>query len=333
MNWVVYALLALNLGLLTWNLHTRAATGAMPAPQSGEQTSGAVNQLPLLTELDKDALRLRVTATVAATPPSQASTAGNAAALTAAVAPASTTAGADSSATPLVTNVSAVLQPNPAIAGSTDAEGTDAVVNAVVSRACLTLGPLGAEAPVADIRTWLQQAGAAVDVRIDERREVALYWVYFPPRITRKIAVVEVERLRAEGVTDVIVVPKGDMTNAISLGVFSRTDSRDRRVKEMKQRGYQPAVAPRYRVKRATWIDVSALAGALLDEELQSRWPAVEIQRKPCGGESIIDKQNAPEPIAVGPVPSYNASPPAPHRPYFSGSDASRSSGSADASP
>jgi hypothetical protein len=109
------------------------------------------------------------------------------------------------------------------------------------------------------------------------------------------------------------------MANAVSLGVFSRTDSRDRRVREMNQRGYQPAVAPRYRVKRASWVDVNIAANTLTTESIKARWPDVEVNPKPCP----VSATDANSAIAVGQAASYNASPPAPRRFFFSGSDAS----------
>jgi len=44
--------------------------------------------------------------------------------------------------------------------------------------------------------------------------------------------------MRAQGIEDIIVVPKGDMANAISLGVYSRTEFRDRRLKELNAKGH-----------------------------------------------------------------------------------------------
>ena len=344
MTWVVYVLLALNLALLTWNLQTgtvETTTSALAVPAPGE-----ADQLPLLTELSADALRPRVTAlaSVVDNRESVVSEAnGNSGQTASGGTSVATSSGdeakaggsgdtkADREGESLT--VDAAQDNQPRSQGATD----DTVVAAAVARppahACLTLGPLAADAPVQEMSRWLTQAGATVDVRTDERREVALYWVYFPPRASRDLAVAEVERLRGEGVTDVIAVPKGDMANAVSLGVFSRTDSRDRRVREMNQRGYQPSVSPRYRVKRASWVDVSARADRLTKSIIQARWPDVEISPKPCATAAVADAQrvadqaapkaNSNSAIAVGQGASYNANPSPPRRFFFSGSEAS----------
>lgn len=342
MTWVVYLLLALNLGWLTWNLQMRSATLAAPTTLVLAPVVGGVEQLPLLTELNADTLRLRVSATNvrtgAAVPVVSPSLEIKASAVTSESAVATVTS--DRQTSSVTGGSSATVADNSALASTarggvaeaSDTAPSEATVTSAVPRACLTLGPLSADAPLEDMRAWLQRAGATVDVRSDERREVALYWVYFPLRTSREKAVAEVERLRGEGITDVIAVPKGDMANAISLGVFSITDSRDRRVKEMNQRGYQPSVAPRYRVKRATWVDLSAPLGILPEQNIRSRWPEVELRQQPCSAEPVALDEKAAEPIAVGQAPSYNAHPAEPRRFHFSGSEASRSSVTADAS-
>jgi hypothetical protein len=310
----------------------RSVTVAVPTPRAFAQAPVTVNQLPLLAELNDDAVRLRVTAANVATDTTAAgvrpaSSADDANAVESA--PATKLTKQEEST---VSTSDALTAPIVAIDPSKQSGDKDTIVKVAASRVCLTLGPLSANAAVAQMRTWFEQGQASVDVHTDERREVAMHWVYFPPRGTRAVAVTEVERLRKEGVTDVIAVPKGDMANAISLGVFSRIESRDRRLKEMNQRGYQPSVAPRYGAKRATWVDVSAPSGALSDETVRARWPAVEVRRTPCGDEPVAVKQGVIIPIAVGPAASYNAPPSAPHRFHFSGTDTSRSSAATDAS-
>lgn len=352
MTWVVYVLLALNLALLTWNLQTGTVeTTTLATPVAGE-----ADPLPLLTELNADALRPRVTALASAVDNRETMDSGQVAdseplgsigASTGAPVGASSGSESDQINTNGVTAGGAEASSAVAAAegaaqdkmllspGSDSSAATAESMTAEPAlRACLTLGPLTADAPVQEMSRWLVQAGATVDVRTDERREEALYWVFFPPRTSRALAVVEVERLRGEGVTDVIAVPKGDMANAISLGVFSRTDSRDRRVREMNQRGYQPSVSPRYRVKRASWIDVSAVANRLTTSTIQARWPDVEISPKPCASAAVADAKVAArqasaeaklnQAIAVEQGTSYNTRPPASRRFLFSGSDAPR---------
>ncbi len=320
MKWVVYALLAANLALLTWNLVDHGAAPAAsigkstPAPEAG--TAEGERHLTLLSELREDSLRLRAQAALESVPAeSDEGAAADASAETSARAGAPEEPDRPPDRTPPVTppqgdRPATPLRPTPRI--PSDAPATAAAP----SKACLTLGPVPDDAPVEDIQAWLEGRGAQVDVRTDERREVALYWIYFPPKPDRAEAVAQVERMRAEGISDVLVVPKGDQAGAISLGVFSRPETRDRRLRELNGKGYQPSIAPRYRTKLATWVDVTVEAGALAEADVAERWPELEVTRKPCGGGQIAG--------AVG--GSYNPGdgPPGARRFFFSGQGSSR---------
>lgn len=281
MRWVVYTLLAVNLALLTWNLHTHGGASradSSPAPAPVEPPDDPA-ELPLLAEIDRSALRPRATAPpVAGSPanpdPESPPTAS-------AESPPDATAQRSSPPPTSSATEPATAGPAPDDPART-ADTATSPAAASPPRTCLTIGPLDADADLGALQIWLEEQGAKVDVRRDERREVALYWVYFPPRASREQAVAEVLELRNRGIDDIIVVPKGDMANAISLGVFSRPENRDRRLRELNDKGYQPSIGPRYRTKVATWIDLAAPAGDLDEQAITARWPEIEVASKPC---------------------------------------------------
>jgi hypothetical protein len=148
---------------------------------------------------------------------------------------------------------------------------------------CFAVGPFSTgDTNRTSVQAWLEKQGATVSTRQDERREVALYWVYFPPAASRGAAIAKVEQLRQKGVRDVLVVPKGDMANAISLGVFSKSISRDRRLVELRQKGYQPKVADRYRTVKADWLDVSVSDPDFLSSDFSNEFPTLELKKRSC---------------------------------------------------
>lgn len=150
-------------------------------------------------------------------------------------------------------------------------------------RNCYSIGPLKDDAQVAAIRTWLVAMGGDPLVRVDERREPERYWVYFPPLESRETAVQEVERMRSQGIDDVIVVFSGDMENAISLGVFSQRSSLERRLKELRGLGYDPLILTRYGSEKLSWIDVSFEEGAgLTESEVAARFPEAQLSEANC---------------------------------------------------
>lgn len=158
----------------------------------------------------------------------------------------------------------------------------------IPNQKCYSIGPLEDDAQIAAMRTWLVALGGNPVLRVDERRELERYWVYFPPAQSQEEALQKVERMRSEGIEDVIAVPKGDMTNAISLGVFSQRISLERRLQELKKLGYEPSIMPRYRTEEASWFDVSFEQGDRLSQsELSARFPDAELSDASCASPEI----------------------------------------------
>ncbi len=154
---------------------------------------------------------------------------------------------------------------------------------AITVQNCYSVGPLEEDTQIAAIRDWLVAMGGDPVLRLDERRELERYWVYFPPLPSQEEAVREVERMRAQGIEDVIAVTKGDMANSISLGVFSRRRSLERRLQELEALGYDPLVMPRYSTEKVSWFDVRFEQGErLTPNDLGARFPDVELSKANC---------------------------------------------------
>jgi hypothetical protein len=158
-----------------------------------------------------------------------------------------------------------------------------ATTAAIPVQNCYSVGPLEEETQVAAVRAWLLAIGGDPVLRLDERRELERYWVYFPPLPSQEQAVQEVERMRAQGIEDVIAVTKGDTANAISLGVFSQRGSLERRLQELRALGYDPLVMPRYSTEKVSWFDVRFEQGeSLTPNDLGARFPEVELHKANC---------------------------------------------------
>ena len=210
----------------------------------------------------------------------------------------------------------------PLAAGTADATPAIADADRAARRAnCYSVGPLQDQLATDKVRGWLTEHQAQIVVREDERRETARYWVYFPPLKSRAAAVKRVKAMRAVGISDVIIIPRGDMSNAISLGVYTRKSSVDRRLAQLQAKGYQPSVVPRYRTVKATWVDV-LLTGQQAQIDMDAfiaAFPNLGVSRRHC---------NAAQ-IAKAPKSPYN-----PRRPkrqyYFSGPETSPGSDAQD---
>ena len=150
---------------------------------------------------------------------------------------------------------------------------------------CSTFGPLPSEARLQPLRAWLSSQGARISPGRDERREVTLYWVYLPPHSSRAGAEERILQLRSDGIEDIHLIARGNMANAISLGMYRRRDSLQRRFENLRAKGYDPVVAPRLRAERGIWLDVLWPAGMEIPErQLRRRFSSIAYTHVPCAG-------------------------------------------------
>ncbi|WNO09688.1 SPOR domain-containing protein [Teredinibacter sp. KSP-S5-2] len=79
------------------------------------------------------------------------------------------------------------------------------------------------------------------------------YWVYLEPEATRKEAYRRLSEIQARGV-DSYVIPKGELENGISLGVYSKESLAQDRFKKMKALGLEPKFKTIERTQREFWV-------------------------------------------------------------------------------
>ncbi|GAB1259183.1 SPOR domain-containing protein [Aurantivibrio plasticivorans] len=92
------------------------------------------------------------------------------------------------------------------------------------------------------------------------------YWVYLPAQDTRKQAYETLRELQAKGV-DSYVIPKGELENGISFGMFSKVELAQQRLKEMREDGYPAELKEVARSYREVWVVVQPGIAKNLDEE------------------------------------------------------------------
>lgn len=79
------------------------------------------------------------------------------------------------------------------------------------------------------------------------------YWVYLTPSSTRKEALQRLGALQSQGV-DSYVIPKGELENGISLGMFSQKSLADSRITAMRKLGLQPLLEEVERTENERWV-------------------------------------------------------------------------------
>nr|VFJ53620.1 MAG: hypothetical protein BECKDK2373C_GA0170839_10401 [Candidatus Kentron sp. DK]VFJ57410.1 MAG: hypothetical protein BECKDK2373B_GA0170837_10667 [Candidatus Kentron sp. DK] len=181
------------------------------------------------------------------------------------------------------TNPTAASKPRPApVTGSNKAP-----LPAVPPRVCYRLGPFPGKdvkkTQIDAVRTWLDARRISVKLHRNQRREVRLHWVYLPPFKTIDEAKKQAARMKKKGVRDIFLLRRGDMKNAISLGVFSQRASMGKRLDELKRRGFAATVGSRYGTKKATWFTVAPPAGATFPKsDFSRRFPSLEVAAEDC---------------------------------------------------
>lgn len=130
---------------------------------------------------------------------------------------------------------------------------------------CLTIGPFDPVIGILELKEWLLSHEVPFRKRIEEKRIKERYWVYLEPQgeDEAKAQLVELEN---KGLTDYYMIKKGDMKNAISLGLFSSQKTVNRRLVELKGEGYNPVVVPQHKITKIMWLGVQIIEGLTLPE-------------------------------------------------------------------
>jgi len=146
----------------------------------------------------------------------------------------------------------------------------------VISELCTMLGPFD-EVLKAE---YVVEALASLEVLGTlERLEIPGepgYWVFLSPLPSRKEALRKLHELQAKGV-DSYVIPKGDIVNGISFGMYSRSGSAEIRLAEVKKFGYEAEIKEVPRSYEELWVVVQPTESIKLDTE---SWQNFLFERK-----------------------------------------------------
>ena len=139
---------------------------------------------------------------------------------------------------------------------------------------CFTYGPFPEGRQKDELLAWFEQRRVPVRQRLESDAENELFWVYLAPGASRDSAMEALEDLKRKGVTDYRLIERGDMQNAISLGLFSTQASVNRRLNELKDKGYQAIVVPHRGSRVVYWVDVRLSAADDVLNALIRDYPA-----------------------------------------------------------
>lgn len=152
---------------------------------------------------------------------------------------------------------------------------------------CTLVGPFSELVVAENVVENLQALEISLSLRNIEVPEGSSYWVYLPPEESRKTALRKLRELQAKGI-DSYVIPKGDLANGISFGMFSRKILADRRLEDMNSQGYGAKLHEVKRSHSEVWVMLEAGESEKVSEEfwqkLAEREESLERRENFCLG-------------------------------------------------
>ena len=139
---------------------------------------------------------------------------------------------------------------------------------------CFSYGPFPANEQAKNLKQWFEQKEILVNQRTDNEHAKQLFWIYLAPQKSRENAIAAIEDLKSKGIKDYRLISSGDLRNAISLGLFSTQVIVNKRLNELKSKGYQPIVVPYHNAKVVYWVDVKLMGQQNLLNDLFTEYPS-----------------------------------------------------------
>lgn len=139
---------------------------------------------------------------------------------------------------------------------------------------CYRYGPIPNQEESELLSKWLNERDISYKQRQTDEQGKQLFWVYLAPRDSRAQAEAAMKDLKQKGIKDMRLIQEGDLLNAISLGLFSSQASVNRRLNEIKAKGYQSVVVPYSGGKKIHWFDVSIIKNSNYVNDLFTGFPS-----------------------------------------------------------
>ncbi len=148
---------------------------------------------------------------------------------------------------------------------------------------CISVGPFEELAQASAAQAALRQTGYAPSQRVVDGNVWVGYWVHLPGIPTRDEASEILRQLHANDISDSYIVPGGEESQTISLGVFSEISRAGSVREQVRELGYDPTVSDRSRSATLYWIDVLASGDAEIElDTLQAPGRINRLEQRLC---------------------------------------------------
>ena len=89
-------------------------------------------------------------------------------------------------------------------------------------------------------------------------------------------------RMREEGFVDIMRINSGELENGVSVGAYRKLANAERRIKTLRDKGFQVEFKPRDKTRTTYWVAVSAGANRELRNQFTSAYPAYPLSESTC---------------------------------------------------
>lgn len=174
-----------------------------------------------------------------------------------------------------------------AVAGGDEANAGEprVVEEEPVSALCTLVGPFSALLRAEYFLEHLAEEGIVSQITEIEVPGPPAFWVYLSPLESRSLAYQKLGELQREGI-DSYVIPKGELENGISFGLFSQEVGGLQRLKEIKALGYPAALKRVERSNTEIWVSIGAYEAKKITQQqwltLLVRDEALEMRQNFC---------------------------------------------------
>lgn len=160
---------------------------------------------------------------------------------------------------------------NTAASPRTPTKAEESEATAAADKAlCTFIGPFDDEVRAGELVERLAAMDVAARVTPVDIATGPGYWVYLEPLPSRREALRALAELQAQKI-DSYIIPKGELSNGISLGMFSKEPLARARLKEMQDLGIDAKLDIIERSHHEIWVSLPASAAAQLDDQAWQR--------------------------------------------------------------
>ncbi|HEY4732209.1 MAG TPA: hypothetical protein VIH66_03080 [Gammaproteobacteria bacterium] len=151
---------------------------------------------------------------------------------------------------------------------------------------CYTIGPFADPQSADQASSVFSEAGMAVAKREVEDKEHGGYWLHLPMENDLAAARQVLRDLKNRKISDVSIMPLDGGRHVVSLGVFNKKITSDRRYAQISAMGYAPVVVERFKIETTVWVDVLGVEPSLLTpqiwRDLTDKFPAASHMEITC---------------------------------------------------